>query len=159
MKKIWKNNRVLLVLIIILIICFVAIIGVALTFFYSKEVSVYGDRLKNIEKNKIAKADIKKYKETVSSSEHVTRVTWKTRGRLVYINITFDKDITLEDAKKLVTDSLTAISEKITNYYDFEFILGSDNFNIIGGKNITIDYISWNNNTEVIKEDETNEKP
>ncbi len=157
MKKMWKNNRVLFVLIIILIICFFAIVGVVLTFFYSKETSVYGDRLKNIEKNKIEKEDIKKYKDGVSSYEHVTRVTWKLRGKIIYINITFDKDISIDDAKKAVENSLSIINEKILKYYDIEFILGSDNFNIIGAKNLILDYISWNNNTP-IKEDETNEK-
>ena len=37
MKKLWKNNRVVFVLVIILIICFIAICSVALTFFYSKD--------------------------------------------------------------------------------------------------------------------------
>ena len=45
MKKLWKNNKVVFVLVIILILCFIAICSVALTFFYSKDTNEYGNRL------------------------------------------------------------------------------------------------------------------
>ena len=74
MKKLWKNNRVVFVLVIILIICFVAICSVALTFFYSKDTNEYGNRLDGIEKHQISSEFKSSYKEKILESENVKSV-------------------------------------------------------------------------------------
>ena len=70
MKKLWKNNRVVFVLVIILIICFIAICSVALTFFYSKDTNEYGNRLDGIEKHQISSEFKSSYKEKFLESEN-----------------------------------------------------------------------------------------
>ena len=154
MKKLWNQNRVLFMLIMILIICFVAILIVALTFFYSKNVSNYGARLDEIEKYPITDKFKDTYKETVLESEKVKKVSLTIQGRIIYINIKFDDSIELEDAKTVAINSLDLFEDDLLDYYDIEFYLISDNFTIFGAKNAVIDHVSWNNNREVIEEEE-----
>ena len=157
MKKMWKENRVLFMLIIVLIICFIAIVSVALTFFYSKDVSHYGSRLDDKENYPIADKDKKGYKETLLENKGVTKVTLLEKGRIVYVHVYFDENVKLEDAKAVVNNSLSLFSEDILSYYDFEFIVHCNDVTIVGAKNSIIDYISWNNN-RVVEEEETDEK-
>ena len=158
MKKIWKENRVLFMLMLILLVCFIAIVVVALTFFYSKDVSNYGSRLEGIENNPVTDKDKNEYKETLLENENVKKVSINIKGRIIYIHINFDDEIGLEDAKSLVINSLDLFSEDILNYYDIEFVLKSDNYTILGAKNAIIDHVSWNNNREIEEEEETDEK-
>ena len=157
MKKLWNNNRVLFFLLTILLICFIAIVVVASTFFYSKSSSEYGDRLVDINKHPISSEVKDSFKETVEKNKSVTNVTIKVIGRIIYVTINFDEKIKLENAQKLISDSLEVFGEDIMGYYDIDFILKSDNFVILGAKNAKSEEIAWNNNREV-EEEETNEK-
>lgn len=145
-------------LIIILVICFITIVSVALTFFYSKEVDSYGNRLKDIEDYPISESFQKDYKDKLLEKENVLKATLLIKGRIVYVTIDFDDQIGLEEAKNVATKTLDEFSEDILSYYDIQFILKSENFTIIGAKNAVIDHISWNNNLEVKKEDNDEEK-
>lgn len=156
MKKLWNKNRVLFVLIMILIVCFIAIICVALTFFYSKNTSPYGTRLEKVDKYPITAKDKESYKDAVLNKEHVKKVSLNIKVRTIYIKIDFDNEISLDDAKKVAESSLDLISKKNLKYYDIEFILSSDNFTIFGAKNAVIDHVSWNNNKKVETEEEDN---
>lgn len=158
MKKMWKENRVLFMLMIILVICFIAIVVVALTFFYSKDVSSYGSRLENIEDYPITDKDKSTYKETLLENESIKKVSITIKGRIIYIHVNFDETISLEDAKAVIVNSLDLFSEEILSYYDIEFVLRSENFTILGAKNAIIDHVSWNNNREEEEEEETDEK-
>lgn len=158
MKKLWKSNRVVFVLVIILIICFIAICSVALTFFYSKDTNEYGNRLNGIEKHPISSELKSNYKETLLAKESVKSVEFNTKGRIIYVNIKFDENISLDNAKKLVEDNLSLFSEDILSYYDLQFILSSDNFTIMASKNVASEKISWNNNTPIKEEENEEEK-
>lgn len=158
MKKLWKSNRVVFVLVIILIICFIAICSVALTFFYSKDTNEYGNRLNGIEKHPISSELKSNYKETLLANESVKSVEFNTKGRIIYVNIKFDENISLDNAKKLVEDNLSIFDEDILSYYDLQFILSSDNFTIMASKNVASEKISWNNNTPIKEEENEEEK-
>ena len=158
MKKLWKSNRVVFVLVIILIVCFIAICSVALTFFYSKDTNEYGNRLNGIEKHPISSELKSNYKEKLLANESVKSVEFNTKGRIIYVNIKFDENISLDNAKKLVEDNLNLFSEDILSYYDLQFILSSDNFTIMASKNVASEKISWNNNTPIKEEENEEEK-
>lgn len=158
MKKLWKSNRVVFVLVIILIICFIAICSVALTFFYSKDTNEYGNRLNGIEKHPISSELKSNYKETLLANDSIKSVEFNTKGRIIYVNIKFDENISLDNAKKLVEDNLSLFSEDILSYYDLQFILSSDNFTIMASKNVASEKISWNNNTPIKEEENEEEK-
>lgn len=157
MKKLWKNNRVVFVLIIILIVCFISIVSVALTFFYAKDTSEYGNRLVDIEKHPVSNDFKASYKDNLLNNESVKEVSFNLKGRVIYINVSFDENIKLEDAQKLIDNSLELFEEDIISYYDINFVLKSDNFTIMGAKNTKNENISWNNNTPIKEEEESNE--
>ncbi len=156
MKKLWKNNRVVFVLVIILIICFIAICSVALTFFYSKDTNEYGNRLDGIENYPISNEFKSTYKESFLENENVKSIDFTIKGRIIYVEISFDENITLDDTKKLVENSISLFEEDILSYYDIQFIIQSDNFTIMAAKNSTSENIFWNNNTPV--EEDTDEE-
>lgn len=157
MKKLWNNNRVLFFLLIILLICFIAIVVVASSFFYSRNSSKYGDRLVDIEKYPVTSEIKDGFSDALKKNSSVKNVTYDVIGKMIYVNISLDEKIKLENAQKLVSDSLNIFTDEIIGYYDFNFILKSDNFVIIGAKNTKNTEITWNNN-RVVEEEETNEK-
>ena len=154
MKKLWRQNRVLLMLLIILFTCFIAIMVVALTFFYSKDVSSYGSRLDDISKYEISKDFLNDYKEKILANEGVNKVTINNKGRIYYVHITFDENISLDNAKKIAESSLELFGEKNLSYYDIEFSLRGKDFVIFGAKNSVAENISWNNNRDISEDEE-----
>ena len=158
MKKLWKNNRVVFVLVIILTICFISIIGVTLTFFYSKDTSTYGNRLDNIEKYPVSNEIKASYKDKMLENENIKSINFDIKGRIIYITINFDENIDLEKAKSIISSSLSEFNEEILSYYDIQFILQSDNFTIMASKNVASEIISWNNNTPIEEEENEEEK-
>lgn len=152
MKKLWNNNRVLFFLIVILIICFVAIIVVASTFFYKRNSSEYGERLADIEKHPFTTEIKNAFREEIEKNDHVKELKYNIFGRIIYVNISFDEKISLDDAKKLVESNIKLFTQEILDYYDLDFIVKSDNFTKVGAKNAVSDNIVWNNNRVVEKE-------
>ena len=69
-KKMWNENRVLMVLAIVLVVCFTIILLVSLTYFYGSSDSESGDRLKDSDKykitDKVKNSVISKSKENTS---------------------------------------------------------------------------------------------
>ena len=113
MKKMWKENRVLFMLMIILVICFIAIVVVALTFFYSKDVDSYGSRLKDIDKYPFKEKAKNAYEDKLLENEGVKKVSLNTKGRVIYVHVSFDETIDLEDAKLIVSKSLEHLNPKL----------------------------------------------
>lgn len=147
-------------LFIVLFVCLIAICVVALTFFYNKDVSEYGNRLDGIKEHEVSKKFLDEYENELLEKEHVDKVNVHTQGRIIYVNITFDDEIELESAENIAALSLESFEEKVISYYDIEFVLKSGNFTILGAKNSISDKTAWNNNTPIPEdeEEEQNEK-
>ena len=161
MKKFWKENRVLFVLIVVLIVCFVAICSVVVSYFVGSHKSIYGDRL--VDKVEI-KDDVKKeYLEKLKEEKIVKEADFRVSIRTIYIDIEFAADATLVEAESKAEASLENLTEEVLKYYDVNFILTKDKtetdsgFTIMGAKNSNGTGVSWNNNT-VIEEDEAEEE-
>jgi len=157
-KDLWGKNKVTIVLWLILIICLIAIIVVTLTYFIGGSSSVYGDRLKDIDKYPISDTFKNEYISSLESDEIVSDVNINISGRVVYISISFNADTSLEDAKNKANASLESFSEELLSYYDINFTLkceateNSDGFTILGAKNANGSGLVWNNNTPVESE-------
>ncbi len=141
-----KKNKVLLVLAIVLIVCFVLIFYVLLKYFYTGAGSTkYGDRLDGlIEIHSSYKDEISElYKDTTS----VNKTTINVEGKIIYINIDFKEALSIKDAKSVAIKSLDIFSDEEKSSYDIQFILTAsevetDLFPIMGYKN--------KNNTKVV---------
>ena len=160
LKKIWNENRILFVLFIILIICFVAICMIVFSYFVGSSKSVYGDRLKN--EVKISDKQEKDYIEAIKADAMVEDATWRKGVRTIYITIKFNETASLVEAESKAVASLENIEEKILKYYDINFIITQDKveadqskgFTLMGSSNVNGSGVVWSNNTEIVEEEE-----
>lgn len=159
LKELWGNNKVLIVLGIILIMCLIAIIIVTFSFFLGGKKGVYGDRLNDIDKHPVTNNIKSEYVTSLESEKSVTKVSMDTKGKIIYIIINFASDTSLEDAKNLAASSLEKINEDILSFYDIDFTLkcekseNSEGFTILGAKNVAGSGLVWNNNTPLESEE------
>lgn len=159
LKELWGNNKVLIVLGIILIICLIAIITVTFSFFLGGNKGVYGDRLNGIDKHPVTNNIKSEYKTSLESEKSVTKVSIDTKGKIIYIIINFASDTSLEDAKNLAASSIKKLNEDILSFYDIDFTLkcekseNSEGFTILGAKNVAGSGLIWNNNTPLESEE------
>ena len=161
LKEIWGKNKVLIVLGIILIICFIAILIVTFSFFFGGSESVYGDRLDGIENYSIEDSFIDEYIANLESDEMINSATFDTKGRIIYVTIDFVGDTSLVEAQSKAAASLEQFSEETLSYYDINFTLtsesteNSEGFTIMGARNVAGSGLVWNNNTPVESEEES----
>jgi len=154
LKNMWDNNRILIILALIILICFFIIIGVCFKYFFGANASSYGDRLDSIQNIKLENDEIDKIKAKLKESETVTDVNLHTQGKIVYIRIKFTNS-SLEKAKEVAGNALSEISDKIKENYDIHFTLVEDDtesekgFTMMGAKNINRANLIWNNNTPI----------
>ena len=154
LKNLWANNRILLILGTILLVCFIAIIVVVMTYFLGAKKSVYGNRFSNM-KTHIKEAEQNAYIEAVQGNSLVDKVRFRVTGKTIYVSTTFKDDVKLDDAKKVIEESLDKFSEAVKETYDINFTLNGKSFNtIMGARNASGNGLSWNNNTPV---EQTNE--
>ncbi len=153
MKKI-KENKVLLALALILIVCFGLILFVLFKYFYVGDNSdKYGDRLEGIESHKVHKeleTEIKElYKDDKLSLKSV-----KVSGKIIYVTFDLTEVIKVNDTKNLVLKSLEKFSDDEKSYYDIQFIVTCESegstenklYPIMGYKNSSSIEIIWTRN-------------
>ena len=160
LKEIWGKNKVLIVLGIILIICFIAIIIVTVSYFFGGSESVYGDRLDEISEHPISDSFILEYQTSLEEDEMIEEVSFSTKGRIIYVSIQFVGDTSMVEAQSKTAASLELFSEDILSYYDINFTItsdateNSDGFTLMGARNVAGSGLVWNNNTPVESEEE-----
>ena len=161
LKEIWGKYKILIVLGLILIICFIAILFVTVSYFFGSGESVYGDRLEDIEDYPIEDTFVSEYIANLESDEMINSATFDVKGRVIYVTINFVGDTSLVEAQSKAAASLEQFSENLLSYYDIDFTLiseateNSEGFTIMGAKNVAGSGIVWNNNTPVESEEES----
>ena len=161
-KKVWEENRVLLVLGIILIICLVIVSIVSLTYFYGSSDSVYGSRLEDMKTVPLNDKLFDDIKNELKKDESVKKVSTLNKGKIIYINIDFVDETKMEDAKKVATSVIELFNDDELAVYDIEFTISSLSTNdfvgytLMGARNANgSGEIIWNNyNIEVEEEEE-----
>jgi len=154
LKKIWQENSVLLVLLMILLACLIAISIVVVTYFVGDSSTKYGERLDEIDKHPFSEKDQKELITKLENEKAINKVSIRISGKTIYVNIKFLEGITLVEAESKATKSLEYFSEDILSFYDIEFLISADDskdqegFKIIGSRNVSgTGGIVWNNNT------------
>lgn len=153
-KEIWKNNKIVVILCVILLICTIAIGYVALTYFFGGSSSAYGDRLDNIDDYPFTDDDMSDLEDSISEDERITSVSVRLSGKIIYISASFEEDISLSAAKKYAVATLDLIDEDLLNYYDLNYTVSSSEFTLMGYKNSVSTSIVWNNDTDFETESE-----
>ena len=149
MKELWRNNKVLIVLGVILLICIAIIIFVGITYFMKGNKDLR-ENTYTIEKSYLQELD-----ELYKKDESVIKTSIDVKIKTLSIMIYFKEDTKLDNAKKIVENSLENIKEDIFKNYDVSFILtssGENKFTIMGSKNMTSQGLVWNNNTPIVED-------
>jgi hypothetical protein len=149
-RKSIQDNKILLVLLGILVVCFILICYGLYTYFYSKNgTSKYGDRLDNIQKYPLSDTLETDIKSLYTSDTNIGEVKVTIEGRIVYITIDFVKSIKVATAKDIAVKSLEKIGETNLTYYDIQYILtysGTEentNFPVFGAKSSSSLKVVW----------------
>ncbi len=158
LKDLWNQNRVLVVLFSIIIICAIVVIGVVITAFLGSSKSVYGDRLEGIEEVQLNDTIMSQFKDAYNEDELVSEVSIKSKGKIIYITMFFKENVSLVEAQSKAFSSLEHFEENYLKFYDFHFTLKqnatdtNEGFLVMGAKNASGNGLVWNNNTEVTSE-------
>ena len=164
-KKFYKEDRIFIILLSIMLVGIMLIGTILMECFYSSgagddSLAKYGDRLEYIDEYPIEDSRIYSYETKLTNEENISEAHLTITGRIVYIKIIFQNDISLTDAQNISLKSLEDFSEEEKKYYDFHFTLEkpktetSDSFIISGAKNKKSNTIVWNNNRVVPQEEE-----
>lgn len=157
-KKLWMENRVLFVLFLIVVICLFIIMGVFLKYFFGSSSSSYGDRLEGIKEVEVTEEIKNNFLSSMKSDELIRDAEMKTRGKIIYVTLNFNDDVSLVEAESKALASLNSFEQKYLDFYDFHYTLkgnateNNEGFLIMGAKNVNGSGLIWNNNTEVVKD-------
>ena len=144
MKFIKKHLSAIIAIIVFILV----VVGLFLMkdFFLPTETKViYGNRLEGIEKVKITEE--KKNAVKTALQEETASVTVRVAGRIIYIDIKANGEVSQEAAKAFGPKVLEVFSDEEKNYYDIQFLIENDTnpgqFTILGYKHHTKGDISW----------------
>lgn len=160
LKELWGNNKVLIVLGIILIACIIIICVVTISFFFGGSKSTYGDRLDSIKDYPVKDSFKDEFVSGLEKDDLISDVSMDVRGKIIYITIEFNQDTSLIDAENRAAKTLENFDKDLLEHYDINFTLkceksdNSEGFTILGAKNTSGAGLVWNNNTQVEKEAE-----
>ncbi len=159
MKKYFKNNRVISLLLGIIILSVIVIIVFSLKYFYfGNGQTNYGDRLGGIKEVTINAERKKTLVTKFESDKLVKKSTLDVVGKIIYIVVDFETKASLIEAQSKAVAMLEEFSEKEEAFYDFHFTLkqvassGNDGFVISGAKNVKGTNLVWNNNRVPVEE-------
>lgn len=141
---------------ILTFICFMAFIGViflGLIFFdmFTSGKGKYGDRLVGIDDVKISSEVKKEIEDNLEAMDEVVDAGVRVQGKIIYINLEFSRETSLDRAKEIANETLNKFSDEEKSFYDFGYFLtqvpveeNSDKgFVVTGSKNSKLETISW----------------
>ena len=138
------------------LICFLALIVVIILISVFFEMFVggngkYGTRLNGIEDVTITSKERKEVVTFLEEKETVSNASVRVQGKIVYINITFTRDASIEKAKAVATETLALFEDSEKEFYDFGYFLTQvevedkedKGYIITGTKNAKLESITW----------------
>ncbi len=158
LKKLWNENRIMLVLGIIVFLCFLVIAYIMFQYFFGVTTSNYGDRLESIQEvvyDEMAKSSL----ESSYQDEHLVDFSVDVRGKIIYVRVKYDATVALSDAQKKSVEAYQTIDEKYRNLYDYNVTISQDateastGYCLMGAKNVSRASFVWSNNTPVTTEE------
>lgn len=150
--KVLKRHKGLAIIGGLTLILLIVIFAIFARLIFSGSNSEYGDRLKGMVK--IDNSVTKKIENEIGDMDEVDDISIRTQGKIIYMTITFTNTTSKDKAKEIASKVLTYYSDKVLDYYDFEFILTQKAdkseedkaFTVAGTKHPDVDKISWTRN-------------
>lgn len=125
MIKKHKGIFIIVGLLILLILIMILIFG---RMFMKSNTSVYGNRLKGIEK--ISEKENRKIATSLEENEQVDKVSIRIQGKIIYLEINYIKGTSLDKAKEIANKIPEMYSEEVNKDYDFGvFLIENDDDN------------------------------
>ena len=150
MKKFFKENRIFVIMMGIVLVCFIIIVSLLFVYFYrGNSKDKYGTRLNDIKDVQISNSEKNNVIAKIKNNPEIENVSINIFGKIVYINLTLKEGILLDVAKSKALEILDNFTEEELNLYDFQITLkeSSDTgYLISGAKNNGATTITWNNN-------------
>ena len=141
---------------VLAIICLITIVIIAILSYVFSSVLIngnnkYGNRLDGIEEVEISDERISGLEEELEGRDEVSSASVRIQGKIIYINIVFNNDVSLDTAKDIANGTLDSFEDDEESFYDFGFYLtqvGSedeegDYFVVTGSKHVGADEISY----------------
>lgn len=161
LKKVWRENSVLIVLLSILVACLIAISVVVITYFVGDSSSKYGERLDGIDKHEFSKSKQDEVVNKISEDKLVEKASVRVSGKIIYIVINYKTGTSIVEAQSSALATVELFDENILTFYDLEYMIKADSteetegFQIEGSHNINgTGGIVWNNNNKTTKDEE-----
>ena len=162
MKKFFKENKTLVILLTIAVICVVISVSLLFKYFYfGNGGTKFGSRLDGIENVTISEESKNNTIANIESLDKVEKASMIITGKRIDIKIVFKSDATLTEAQNIALKSLDNFSEEEKKFYDFEFTIKqeatetTEGFLLMGAKNVNGTNLVWvNNNSSASKEEE-----
>lgn len=149
MKKLrdfYLNNRIYCILMIISALCLITIIASIIIYFVTQtKSSVYGHRLDDIGEHAVA-TELEELKNNLQENEKVLTASTDIRGKIIYVLLEVNKDLSNEEIQSICTLSLTKLTEDQKAYYDVQYIVKREGLNpYLGSKRANQLSIAWAN--------------
>lgn len=143
--KFVKKHKGLVFILVVVIAVIVALLIVKDTISFDETEAIYGNRLEGIEKVAVTKDQEHKIQEALKDTTQ--KVTYRLAGRIIYLDIHTNPDVTQEVAKGYGNTILAIFTTEQQAYYDFQFMIANesnaDQFPILGYKQRSKEAISW----------------
>ena len=121
-KDLFLRHKILSVMSLISLVIIIILLYFFLSIFVSNNNS-YGNRLNGIDKVTISKKELKDISKTLSDKSEVSEASVRIQGKIIYFNIVFVNDISLDTAKSVAYSTLENFDEKEKKFYDFGYFL------------------------------------
>jgi len=150
MKKFWKNNKIAILFMSVIIIMIIILALLIFPLYSSRSGSVYGNRLDGIKDVAIAKGVSSNIKKSYEDTGKVEKVTTSLKGKIYNILVYVNDGVDLNEFIDFSSEILSNFAEEQLKYYDIQFFLISSSEGnektIVGYKNKDSESISWTNN-------------
>ncbi len=131
---------------LISLFCFILMGSAVLIYFINQTTSSsYGKRLEDIEKYPVAD-QLKDLENYFSESEGVISRVVRLQGKIIYIDVEVQKDLTNEKIENMATTSLEKLTAEQKGYYDIQFAFNREGMSSYeGSKAANNTVIAWTN--------------
>lgn len=151
MKDFYRQNRIFVILMGIVLTCLIIIAALLLVYFYNGNAKdKYGNRLNDIKDVKITTSEKANILTEVKKDSTIKEADMNVFGKVVYFDLLFVSGTDLDIAKSKSLIILDNFSNEELSLYEFQFLIkedATDGFLTSGARNNNSEIIVWNNNT------------
>ena len=160
MKKLIKNHRYTLILLLVFILLCILALKVKEILVPDEGKATYGERLKDISKHPISDEVYQKVSDEYEKDDKVIKVDHRLQGKVLNYYITLGEKVSVKDAKAVGEKLITLLDDELLSYYTVQIYLikedaALNNFPMIGLKDPLAKNVSWTRERDItVNEDE-----